>query len=81
MRILARNPRCAFRLFFEGEPAAGLALSVTLPGSGRPSQFRSPAAAGPLSHGEAVTALPKGEPTHLRGQRELTVGKTSGRWC
>ena len=27
----------------------------------------------PLSHGEAVTAPPKGEPTHLRGQMEFTV--------
>ena len=27
----------------------------------------------PLSHGYAVPALPKGEPTHLRGQMEFTV--------
>ena len=27
----------------------------------------------PLSHGEAVTALPKGEPTHIQGKQELTV--------
>ena len=33
----------------------------------------SPGAACPLSHGEAVTALPKGEPTHIQGKQELTV--------
>ncbi len=27
----------------------------------------------PLSHGYAVPAPPKGEPTHLRGQMEFTV--------
>ena len=33
----------------------------------------SPRAACPLSHGYAVPAPPKGEPTHLRGQMEFTV--------
>ena len=33
----------------------------------------SPGAACPLSHGYAVPAPPKGEPTHLRGQMQLMV--------